>query len=89
MCMWRSKDSFWELVLSFHYVGSGDETRVMRLGGGRVYLQRHSVALRAGVLVWRVCGRVSAGVLMGGGTLTQAWRSCRLGTSHRAHVWFL
>lgn len=28
--MWRSEDNLWELILSFHQMGSGDQTQVVR-----------------------------------------------------------
>lgn len=33
----RSEDNLEELVLSFHYMGSGDQTQVIRLGGKPLY----------------------------------------------------
>lgn len=39
VCVWRSEDNLQELVLSFHCVGSGDQTQVVRPGSKRVYPQ--------------------------------------------------
>lgn len=39
--MWGSKDSLWESVLSFHYVGLGDPTLVAKLGGKYLYPLSH------------------------------------------------
>lgn len=32
-CVWRAEDNFREPVLSFHHMGSGDQTQVVKLGG--------------------------------------------------------
>lgn len=32
-CMWGSENGLRELVVSYHYVGRGDQTQVVRLGG--------------------------------------------------------
>lgn len=32
VCMWKSEDSFRELILPFHYVGSRDLAHVVRVG---------------------------------------------------------
>lgn len=37
MCVSRSEDSFQESVLSFHYVGSRDQTQFIRLSGKHLY----------------------------------------------------
>lgn len=34
---WWSEDSFQESVLSFHHVGPGNRTSVVRLGGNRLH----------------------------------------------------
>lgn len=40
--MRRSEDNLWELVVSFHHVSPGVETRVdRRLGGNYLYLPSH------------------------------------------------
>ena len=39
--VWRSEDNHQELVLSFHHLGSGDQTRVDRLGGRDFYPLSH------------------------------------------------
>ena len=39
--MWSSEDSFWELVLTFHHVGLGDQTQAVRLGGKCLYPLTH------------------------------------------------
>lgn len=39
--VWRSEDNHQESVLSFHHLGSGDETRVDRLGGRNFYPLSH------------------------------------------------
>lgn len=31
--VWRAEDNFREPVLSFHHMGSGDQTQVVKLGG--------------------------------------------------------
>jgi hypothetical protein len=31
--VWRSEDNLWEMVLSSHHVGPGDQTRAIRLVG--------------------------------------------------------
>lgn len=33
----KSKDKFWELVLSFHHVNPGDQTQVMELSSKPLY----------------------------------------------------
>lgn len=35
--VWRSEDNVEELVLSFHYMGSGDQTQDIRLGSKPLY----------------------------------------------------
>lgn len=41
--LWRSKGSLQKLLISFRFVGSGDQIQVVRLGGGRLYpLGRHT-----------------------------------------------
>lgn len=43
-CVYRGmsiEDSFWESVLSFHYVSSRHQTQVFRLPGKHMYLQSH------------------------------------------------
>lgn len=35
--VWRLEDNSQELVLSFHCMGSGDRTQVIRLGSKRLY----------------------------------------------------
>lgn len=39
--VWRSEDSLWELVLSFHHVGSRFQTQRIRLGGLHLYCPIH------------------------------------------------
>lgn len=31
-CVWRSEDNLQEYVFSFHHMGSGDQTQVVKLG---------------------------------------------------------
>lgn len=37
-CMWQSEDNLRELTFSFHYVGPGNLTQVIRLGTKNFYL---------------------------------------------------
>jgi hypothetical protein len=41
VCMWRSEDSFVELVLFFYHVGSVNQTQAVRPGGKCSYLLSH------------------------------------------------
>lgn len=41
--VWRSGDNVKELVLSFHQVGPGARTQVMKLGGKRLYPLSHLI----------------------------------------------
>lgn len=36
--LWRSKDNLQESFLSFHHMGPGDPTQVMKIGGKYLYL---------------------------------------------------
>lgn len=38
VCVYMSEDNLWELVLSFHNVGSGDGTQVATLGSKWPYV---------------------------------------------------
>lgn len=43
-CSWRSEDSLRDLIISLRYLGSKDETQVVRLGGSHLYLLSHRLA---------------------------------------------
>lgn len=40
MCV-KVRGQLWELIISFYYVGSGDQNQVLRLGGRHLYLLNH------------------------------------------------
>jgi hypothetical protein len=39
--LWDSEDNLWELILSFHYVGPGNHTQVIRYGSKHPILLTH------------------------------------------------
>jgi len=55
VCLWRSEYNIWKSVLSFHRVGSMDQTQVVRLGGSRLSL----LSYLAGPAFWEFLSRKS------------------------------
>jgi hypothetical protein len=44
VCMLRSENNLWELVLFFHFVGPGNLTLIVRLGSKHLYFPSHLAA---------------------------------------------
>lgn len=51
MYVWKSEESLWELVLSFHHVGPRDGTHVIRLNNKFLYLLSHLSSPRVAFLI--------------------------------------
>lgn len=50
--VWRSDDNLWELVLSFHHVGPGEQTQAVSLGSKHDFTRPHlSISLLTHIII--------------------------------------